>query len=180
MDTKSANHKSKVKIYENKGSHIVHLSTMCHLFDGSARVAIFVYWSSLTNTNLVEDVDILLSVNFRWISLSGLRGETNHNVSANHKQLWSSFFPVGPKNTRVAIFVYWSSLKNTNLVEDVKILHPVKFHCILFSGFRGEIENVSANQMPGGHLVFSIGPKNKNLVEDAEILLPVKFRWILI
>ena len=29
-----------------KGPHKVHLSTMCYLFDGSARVTIFVYWSA--------------------------------------------------------------------------------------------------------------------------------------
>ena len=32
--------------------------------------------------------------------------------------------------------------KNTNLVEGVEILLPVKFCCIPFSGFRGEVENV--------------------------------------
>ena len=39
--------------------------------------------------------------------------------------------------------------KNTNLVEDVEILLLVKFRYIPFSGFRGEVENVSANQRPG-------------------------------
>ena len=37
-------------------------------------------------------------------------------------------FPIGPKNK--------------NLVEDVEFLLPVKFRCILFHGFRGEVENV--------------------------------------
>ena len=35
--------------------------------------------------------------------------------------------------------------KNTNLVEDVEFLLPVKFRWILFSGFRGEVENVKVN-----------------------------------
>ena len=39
--------------------------------------------------------------------------------------------------------------KNTNLIEDVEILLPIKFRKNLFSGFRGEVENVSANQRPG-------------------------------
>ena len=39
--------------------------------------------------------------------------------------------------------------KNTNLEEDVEILLPVKFRWIPFSGFRGEVKNVSANQRPG-------------------------------
>ena len=67
------------------------------------------------------------------------------------------------------------SLKNTNLVEDVEILLPVKFLIIPFSGFRGEVNNVSANLRPGWPSCFPIGPKNTNLVEDIEILLPAKF-----
>ena len=43
---------------------------------------------------------------------------------------------------------------------------------ILFSGFRGEVENVSANQRPGRPSCFSDRPKNTNLVEDVEFLLP--------
>ena len=62
--------------------------------------------------------------------------------------------------------------RSANLVEYFEVLLPVKFCWILFSSFRGEVENVSAN------LVFQIGPKNTNLIEDIEILLPVKFRWI--
>ena len=42
------------------------------------------------------------------------------------------FLPIGPKNT--------------DLVKDVEILLPVKFRRILFSGFREEVKNVSANQ----------------------------------
>ena len=53
--------------------------------------------------------------------------------------------------------------KNTNFVEDVEILLPVKFRSIPFSGFRGEVENVSANQRPGRPSCFPIGPKNTSL-----------------
>ena len=74
--------------------------------------------------------------------------------------------------------VFLICLKNTNLVEDVEILLPVKFRWIPFSGFWGEVENVSANQRPGRPSCFSDRPKNTNLVEDVEILLPVKFCWI--
>ena len=66
--------------------------------------------------------------------------------------------------------------KNTNLVEYVEILLPVKFRLILFKGFRGEVENVSANQRPGRPYFCQISPKNTKLEEDVEILLPVKFR----
>ena len=68
--------------------------------------------------------------------------------------------------------------KNTYLLEDVEILLPVKFRWIPFNRFRGEVENVSANQRPGRPSCFSYLPKNINLVENIEILLPDKFRWI--
>ena len=50
--------------------------------------------------------------------------------------------------------------QNTLLIEDIKYLLLVKFHQIQLSGFR-KVENVSAKQRPGGHLVFPIGPKKK-------------------
>ena len=73
-----------------------------------------------------------------------------------------------------AIFFFTDRPKNTDLVKDVDSC--VKFRRVLFCGFKEEVENVSANQRLGGHLVFPISPKNTNLVEDFEILLPVKFR----
>ena len=50
--------------------------------------------------------------------------------------------------------VFFDCPKNTNLVEDVDIFIPVKFHLFLISGFRGEVENVSANQRPGRHFFY--------------------------
>ena len=44
--------------------------------------------------------------------------------------------------------VFPISAKNTNSVEDVEILLPVKFRWIPFSRFRREVENVSSNQRP--------------------------------
>ena len=65
---------------------------------------------------------------------------------------------------------------NTNLVEEVEILLPVKFLGILFSGFREKVGNVSANQRPGQPSCFSDPPKKRNLGRgDIEILRPVKF-----
>ena len=46
-------------------------------------------------------------------------------------------------------------LKNTNLVEGFEILLPIKFRWIPFSGFREEVENVSANQRPERPSCFS-------------------------
>ena len=140
------------------------------------------------NTNLVEDVVILLPVEFLWIPFSGIRGEVE-NVSANQRPgrpscfsdrlekhklgrgRWdlalSSFveFPSAvseekskmsqPIRGQGSHLVFPIGLKNTNLVEDVVILLPVKFLWIPFSGFRGEVENVSANQRPGRPSCFS-------------------------
>ena len=55
------------------------------------------------------------------------------------------------------------SLKNTNLVEDVEILIPVKFLWIPFNGFREEVENISANQRPGRPSYFSDRPEKHKL-----------------
>ena len=67
-----------------------------------------------------------------------IRGQGGHLV-----------FPIGPKNT--------------NLVESVEILLPVKFRLIPFNSFRGEVENVSANQRPGRPSCFSDRPEKHKL-----------------
>ena len=67
-----------------------------------------------------------------------IRGQGGHLV-----------FPIGPKNT--------------NLVEDVEFLLPVKFRRIPFSGFGGEVENVSTNQRPGWPACFSDRPEKHKL-----------------
>ena len=84
------------------------------------------------NIHLVEDVEILLPVKFRWILFSGFREVENVSINQRPRQ---SAFPNGPKNA--------------NYVEDVEILLPVKFGWILFSGLREKVENISANQRPG-------------------------------
>ena len=53
--------------------------------------------------------------------------------------------------------------KNTNLVEDIEILLPVKFCWIPFSGFREEVENVSANQRRVRPSCFSDRPEKHKL-----------------
>ena len=97
---------------------------------------------------LVKDVEYSLFVKFHHIPSSGSRGIVQ-NVSANQRLGLPSCFPIGPKNI--------------NLVEDVEFLLPFNmvksWRHIPFSGFSEEVENVSANQRPGGHLVFQIGLK---------------------
>ena len=54
--------------------------------------------------------------------------------------------------------------KNTNLVELEDIEFSVKFHWIPFSSFKGEVENVSANQRPGvGVLAYSCLVSSKSI-----------------
>ena len=49
------------------------------------------------------------------------------------------------------------------MVEDIEILIPVKFPCIQFSVFSGDVENVSANQRPGQPSCFSDCPEKHEL-----------------
>ena len=67
-----------------------------------------------------------------------IRGQGGHLV-----------FPIGPKNT--------------NLAEDVENLLPVKLRWIPFSGFRGEVENVSSNQRPGRPFCFIDRPQKQKI-----------------
>ena len=59
--------------------------------------------------------------------------------------------------------VFPISLKNKNLVEDVEILLPVKFHEIPFSRFRAEVKNVLANQRPRRPSCFLDRPEKHKL-----------------
>ena len=64
---------------------------------------------------------------------------------------------------RAAILFFRSAQKTQNLVEVVEILLPVKFRWIPFSGFREEVENVSANQRPGRPSCFYDRPEKHTL-----------------
>ena len=52
---------------------------------------------------------------------------------------------------------------NVNLVEEVEILLPVKFHQNPFNGCSKDVENVSANQRPGWTFLFTDWPKKYKL-----------------
>ena len=73
-------------------------------------------------------------------------------------------FPIGPEKT--------------NLVEDFEILIPIKFCWIWFSGFRGEVENVSANQRPGPSSCFSDRPEKHKLGRAHWDLASYQVSWI--
>ena len=85
-------------------------------------------------------------------------------VSLNSVQQFQSrsWKCLSQSEARVSILFFRSAHKNTILVEDIEILHPVKFRQIPFSGFR-EVENVSANQRPGCPSCFSDQLEKHNL-----------------
>ena len=66
------------------------------------------------------------------------------------------------RSDRTAILLFPIEKKNTNLVEVIKILLPVKFCWIPLSGFR-EVENISANQRPGRSSCFSDQSEKRKL-----------------
>ena len=114
-----------------KGPHIVHLSTICHLFEELAKADIVVYWSArktqtcyrtLRSCFLSSFVEFCSAVSKEKSKMSQpIRGQGGHLV-----------FPIGPKNT---ILLEDRPEKHKNLVEDIEILLPVKFRWIPFSGF---------------------------------------------
>ena len=78
-----------------KGPHIVHLRTMCHLFEESVKAVHFCLLIGRKNTNLVLDVEILLPVKIRCIPFSGFREV--ENVSANQRPGRQSCFSNRPE-----------------------------------------------------------------------------------
>ena len=149
----------------NSVKQIQRRSRKC-LSQSEARAAILFFWSTwktqtwwgtLRSCFLSSFVEFRAAVSeekSNTCMFQPIRGQGGHLV-----------FSIGPKNA--------------NFVEDVAILLPVKFRWIPCSSFRGEVENVSANQRPGRPSCFFDRPKNTNLVEYFKILLPVKFCWIL-
>ena len=196
-----------------KGPHIVHLSTMCNLYEESARAAILFFPISPKNTNLVEDVEISFPVKFHWILFNRFRREVE-NVSAHQRPGRPSCFSDRPEKHKlgrgrwdlVSCQVSLNSvqqfqrrsrkcLSQSDARAAILFFRSAEKHklgrgcwdlasCMSsFVEFRSAVsEEKSKMSQPirghGGHLVFPIGPKNTNLVEDVEILLPVKFRWI--
>ena len=118
------------------------------LSQSKARAAILFFWSArktqtwsrmLRSYFLSSFVEFRLAVSEEKLKMSqAIRGQGCHLV-----------FPIG--------------LKNTNLVDGIEILLPVKFRWISFSSFRGEVVNVSANQRPGRPSCFSDRPEKHKL-----------------
>ncbi|KAK3095936.1 hypothetical protein FSP39_021047 [Pinctada imbricata] len=116
---------------------------------------------SSKDTNLVEGIEYLLPVKFPEILCNGFRGELE-NVSANPNLWRPSWISDRLEKHKLAVSEEKSKMcqpiracgghlgfpigsKNTNFVEGIEFLLPVKFRDILYSGFRGEVENVSVH-----------------------------------
>ena len=66
-------------------------------------------------------------------------------------------------DARAAILFFRMARKTQTWQRTFEILLPVKFRWIPFSGFRGEVENVSANQRPGRPSCLSDRPEKHKL-----------------
>ena len=158
--------------------------------------------------NLVEDVEILLPVKFRWIPFSGFRAEVE-NVSANQRPGWPSCFSDQLEKHkggggRLDLASCQVSLNSVQRFErkswkclsqlETRAAHrpknqelgrgrwdlaycQVSLNSIQWFQRRSR-KCLSQSRGQDGYLVFPIGLKNTNLVENIDILLPVKFRWI--
>ena len=71
--------------------------------------------------------------------------------------------------------LFFDRPQNSELLEHIEYLLPVRFHHIAISGFRGEVEMSQPIRGQGSHLGFHIGSKNTHFVEDFEFFRPVKF-----
>ena len=85
------------------------------------------------------------------IALATYKQEAHKAPYRTRKYNVPTFWQIGKGGN----FYSFIGLKNTNLVEDIEILLPVKFRWNPSSGFRGEVENVWANQMQGQPSCFS-------------------------
>ena len=137
---------SKVRNKKPLGPHLVHLSTMCNLCDGSTKAPVLcfiighlIFLIGLKNTNLVDNL-------------------ASSQVSLNSTQLIQRR---SRKCLSQSCFSHLTEKYKLVMLEDIEILLPVKFLRIPFSGLRGEVENVSANQSPRRPSCFSDQPEKQ-------------------
>ena len=125
--------------------------------DGHHHTIIRPVWRrAYKNTNLVEDIEILLPVKFRWIPFNSFRWKVE-NVSANQRPGWQSYFFDRPEKHKLGRG-HWdlaSCQVSLNSIQQFK---------------RRKVENISANQRPGRPSCFSDRPKKHKLG---------RWRWVL-
>ena len=137
---------------------------MCHLFDVSARTAIFVYWSARKTQSWKRTLGSCFLSSFIEF----------HSVVLEEKLKMSQ--PIRGRGDHLAFFDRPEKHKigrgcwdlATCQVSLNSVQQFLKRSQKMFQPIRGR----------GVHLVFLISPKNTKLVKDVEILLPIKFRWI--
>ena len=113
------------------------------------------------NTNVVEDVEILLPVNFAEFHSSV--SEEKSRMSQPIRSLSGHLYFQSAIKTQP----WWRTFKSCFLSSFVEFQLAVTEE-------KSKMSQLVRGQ--GGHLVFPIGPKTTNLVEDVEILLPFEFR----
>ena len=113
------------------------------------------------NTNLVEDVEILLPVKFRWILFSGFREEVKH-VSANQRPGPPSYFYDQPEKHKIGRG-HWDLASRQVSLNSIQRFQRRSLKCLSQSEARAAI-------------LFLRSAQNTNLVEDIDIMLPVKFQ----
>ena len=111
------------------------------------------------------DIILLIGPQSTNLVVSGRWDLDSCQVSLNSVQQFQrrSRKCLSQSEARAAVLFFPISPKNTNFVEDFEILLPVKFRWIPFSGFRGEVKNVSVNQRPGRPSCFSDRPEKHKL-----------------
>ena len=136
------------------------VTAWCQLKGLVTRIMHAKYQCSIINTS--EDMG---QVKFLWRTDRGTDGRMSFTKGAEQKSLYGLIFskislPIRGQGGPLAFPI---SPKNTNLVEGVEILLPVKFRWRLFSSFRREVNNVSADQRPGRPSCFCDRPSKHRL-----------------
>ena len=120
--------------------------------------------SGRKTTTLVRDIEYFIHTKFHQNLSSGLEKKLTRGPKGHISYTWvqhAIFFRNWPRRT------FFNDRPKKHklgyMVEDVKILLPVKFLWIPFRGFRGKVENVSPNQRPGRPSLFSDQPEKHKL-----------------
>ena len=165
---------------------------------------IYTWWHSITSlyyrtlNSIYFKLVTLIHINVQMISIAWHVREGHFGLCCRSPGIFSSNLRTNSQ-CQIVSFSQQETQRATYRAADYNVLHfwrigqgshfcllidrknkmlPDNFRWILFRDFREKVDNVSANERPGGNLVFPIGLKNINLVEDVEILLPVKFCWM--
>ena len=143
-----SNRFSRVMNKRPKGPHIVHLSKMCNQAEKSLSKSEARWPSCFSDRPEKHKLSRGRCDLTSYQVFVEFHSAVSEKKSKMTQPIWGQgghlVFPIGPKNT--------------NLVEEVTFLLPVKFLWFPFSGFRKEVENFPANERPGPPSCFSDRP----------------------